>query len=354
MKYKFTFLLVFFVNFSCVSESSQNCLTIKVNPEYDSYKSIIINKDCIYIVGTEGSNMDHRTFNSIVYKAEIDSLNKNNNLLDIIIDGENRFYTIDSNYIYFLNRIYKEEFFNPENAENILFKFDPENQIISKIANFGNILVRNIFFKNDTIGYAFARLSNYAVDGALFITTNAWESWDTLKIKKSINKSYMKDNLLYFSTHINSFDTSWIFSINTDNFTFDSTQFHLRISDYHIENESEYWLLGVRNKKTILQHYKNNTIENIHTFSEDSMYFPSKLYKYNNFIAVQNGIIDLSLLGGFGATVPELHFSYDNGVTWEKSNQFDDAYYINPISFYKDERLAAYIGIGKIRICNFK
>ena len=91
----------------------------------------------------------------------------------------------------------------------------------------------------------------------------------------------------------------------------------------------------------------------IQTLSEDAEFFPKQLYKYNDVIVVLASQIDKSMLGGFGGTKPIMFLSYDSGLTWN-NHPLGEALYLKPVSFYKDERMMAYIGHGKVLTCNLK
>jgi hypothetical protein len=45
--------------------------------------------------------------------------------------------------------------------------------------------------------------------------------------------------------------------------------------------------------------------------------------------------------------------SNDKGLTWN-NHDLGKILYMNPISFYKDQEMTAYIGEGKILTCKFK
>lgn len=133
----------------------------------------------------------------------------------------------------------------------------------------------------------------------------------------------------------------------------DSLHFDLNITDFSVGKNEEFWLLGQKEGKTVLQRYRNGQTAVVHNFSDDADVFPKHLYKYNELMVVIASQIDENMLGGFGGTKTFMFVSNDNGLTWD-NERLDGALYLNPISIYKNKKLTAYVGDGKILTCKFQ
>ena len=59
---------------------------------------------------------------------------------------------------------------------------------VEKVADIGNILVKDLIFENDSVGYASVRFSNYARDGGFLKTIDGGVSWDIFEIRQAYRK----------------------------------------------------------------------------------------------------------------------------------------------------------------------
>lgn len=216
----------------------------------------------------------------------------------------------------------------------------------------GGSYVRSMFFESDEIGYVFFRPSGNPLEYQLLKTETGGKHWDLINLNIPVDISYNKNRKLHFLSSKRNDKKEWIFSIDKQGKNLDSLQFRLDIIDFSVGENDDYWLLGQDGDNTILQHYENKKVSIVHTFLYDPPFSPKQLYKYNELIVVIGSQIDESMLGGFGGTKPIMFVSSDNGSTW-KNHDLGKILYLNPISFYKDKEMTAYIGDGKILTCKF-
>ncbi len=333
---------------SCSGDRSVNCVSNHIDPKYEHYKSILDDGEHCFIFGTDGDSQDYRTKETVIYKKSFDS----DFVLTKRIKGQARVGAIYSKYVYLVNEVFSKKL-SFSDSESILLKLNTETDEIEKVADMGNILIKNITFDSDSVYYASVRFSNYDRDGGFLKTIDGGISWDTLKLGKPIKKVQSLKDKLYFLSYKRNDKTDWIYSLDKKSNELDSLQVELNITDFAVVENGDYWLLGQDVSKTVLQHYKNGKAIEIEIFSEDADFFPNQLYKYNDVIVVLASKVDKGMLGGFGGTNPKMYLSNDNGLTW-RNHSLDEAIYIKPVSFYKDERMTAYIGHGKVLTCNLK
>lgn len=333
---------------SCSFNNNSNCSIEYVKLEFEYYKSIVDKGQYGYMIGTTGDSQDYRTKETIIYKRKG---NTNFKLLDIRVPGENRETSFTDKHIYLINEIFTQKL-SFSNSKTILYKVNLDTDELQKISELGNIYPKSVFFENDSVGYIFGRLSNYARDGGFMKTIDGGVSWDTLKLEKPIEKVKSIKKKFYFLSYKRNDKKDWIYTIDKKSNELDSLQFDLNIVDFTIGKNGDYWLLGKDTDRTVLQHYEDGKIANVKTFSKDADLSPNQLYRYNDVIVVLTSQIDKNMLGGFGGTKPEIFLSKDDGLTWD--NQLvEEALYIKPVSFYEDERMTAYIGHGKVIKCSF-
>ncbi|SDX31145.1 beta propeller repeat protein [Aequorivita viscosa] len=343
------YVFIFVANYSCSTSKEVNCETSSIDPVFEHYKSIIDNGQSSFILGTVGDSQDYRTKETIIYKRVVDS---DFELLSTRIKGENRVATISGNHIYIVNEVFTKKL-SFSSSKSILYKLNIDTNELEKVFDMGNLLVKDLIFENDSVGYALGRFSKYARDGGFLKTQDGGLSWDTLKLGKPIAKVESVNNNLYFLSYKRNDKMDWIYSIDNRSNKIDSLQLDLNITDFAVGEKRDFWLLGKDGDKTVLQHYKDGKTSEIKAFSDDAKFSPDQLYKYNDVIVVLASRIDKNMLGGFGGTKPVMYLSKDNGLTWI-NHPLNEALYLKPASFYKDERMTAYIGQGKVLTCSLK
>ena len=335
--------------YSCSGDRNVSCISNHIDPIYEYYKSILDNGENSFILGSDGDSQDYRTKETVIYKRVADN---DFDLLATRIKGETQAATISGKDIFLINEVFTKKL-SFSDSKSILYKLNIETNKLDKVSDMGDILFKNIIFDTDSVGYVSVRFSNYARDGGLMKTADGGVSWDTLKLGKPIEKVQSLKSKLYFLSYKRNDKKDWIYSIEKKNNELDSLQFDLNITDFAVSENGDYWLLGKDNDRTVLHHYENGKSIEMKVFSEDSEFSPNQLYKYNDVIVVLTSQIDKSMLGGFGGTKPEMYLSNDNGLSWA-NHPLDEALYLKPVLFYKDERMTAYIGHGKVLTCNLK
>lgn len=343
------YLYIVFANYSCSPSDKMDCELNYISPKYEHFKSILYNGEDSFILGTSGDSQDYRTKETVIYKKIADN---NFELLSTRIKGENRVATISGNHIFIVNEVFTKKL-SFSNSKSILYKLNIATCELEKVSDMGNLLVKDLIFENDSIGYASVSFSNYSRDGGFLKTVDGGESWNALKLGKPIKKVQSTKENYHFLSYKRNDKTDWIYSIEKKSNELDSLRFDLNITDFAVSENGDYWLLGKDNDRTVLQQYKDGKISEIKTFSEDAEFSPNQLYKYNDVIVVLASEIDKSMLGGFGGTKPAMYLSKDNGLTWS-NHPLDEALYLKPVSFYEDERMTAYIGRGKVLSCVLK
>ncbi len=258
-------------------------------------------------------------------------------------------------YVYLISKQQYQERQDPKYSKHKLYRITKEDGVVLELYEWdkGNSFVRDIYFTSKDKGVVLFRPSGNPLDYQILKTENGGTEWNLQNINKPVGEVKMLDTNLYFLSYKRNDKTDWIYSIEKKSNELDSLQFDLKITDFAVSENGDYWLLGKYNERTVLQQYKDRKISEIKTFSEDAEFSPNQLYKYNDVIVVLASEIDKSMLGGFGGTKPAMYLSKDNGLTWS-NHPLDEALYLKPVSFYKDERMTAYIGRGKVLSCILK
>lgn len=326
-----------------------DCESNYIDPTYEHYKSILDNDKNSFILGIDGNSQDYRTKETVIYKRLADS---EFDLLATRVKGETQAAAIAGKYIFLINEVFTQKL-SFSGSKSILYKLNIETNELDKVSNMGDILFKDMIFDTDSVGYVSVRFSNHARDGGLLKTTDGGLSWDTLKLGKPIEKVQLLKSKLYFLSYKRNDKMDWVYSIERKSNELDSIQFDLNITDFAVGDNGDYWLLGRDGDRTVLQHYEDGKTTEIKTFSEDAEFSPDQLYKHNDVIVVLASQINKSVLGGFGGTTPQMYLSNDNGLTWNNQS-INEALYLKPVSFYKDERMTAYIGQGKVQTCILK
>jgi hypothetical protein len=326
-----------------------------IKDEDHSYRYMLSTEDKLYLVGSYRENYKNARTRGIFVKESKRGLE--GKWTDIVtkIAGECEAVTQTSDYIYIISLEYLTEQYNPEFSKHKLYRISKESSQIEELYEWdkGNSFIRDVYFDSDEIGYIFFRPSGNPLDYQFLKTKNGGKEWSVIELNRPINVTHRTGEKLYFLSYKNNLRSDWIYSIDKYNDNLDSIQFDLNITDFSVEENGDYWLLGKEGNKTVLQRYANGQTTDVHTFSNDSDISPDQLYKYNELIVVIASQIDENMLLGFGGTKPLMFVSKDNGVTWN-NHRLDEALYLKPISFYKDEQMTAYVGNGKFLTCKFQ
>lgn len=305
-------------------------------------------EDKLYLIGSYRENYKDARTRSIFVKESTRGLE--GKWTDIVakIAGECEVVTQTSDYIYIISLEYLTGKFNPKFSKNKLYRITKENGQIEDLYewNEGNLSFKGLYFYSETEGFVFI-YSHNSNSGKIFQTNDGGKKWFKLDTQVTTSKPiYLPNNLHFFSKK------HQITSIDKTGNTLDSIEFILDVTDFSVGENGDYWLLGKEESKTVLQHYANGKTIDVNTFSDDADVFPKQLYKYNELIVVIASQIDENMLFGFGGAKPLMFVSKDNGLTWD-NHQLDEALYLKPISFYKDTRMTAYVGNGKVLTCEF-
>lgn len=326
-----------------------------IQDEDYSYEYMLSDQEKLYLIGSYQENYkDARTENIFVKESKRGLEGEWTNLVTEIV-GECEVATQTSDYIYIISLEYLTEKYNPEFSKHKLYRISKESSQIEVLYEWNqrNSFIKDVYFDSDEVGYVFFRPSGNPLDYQLLKTKNGGKEWNVIKLNRPVNVTQRKDEKLYFLSYKNNLKSDWIYSVDKNNDNLDSLQFNLNITDFSVEENGDYWLLGKEENKTVLQSYANGQTTDVHTFSDDTNVSPDQLYKYNELIVVIASQIDENMLGGFGGTKPLMFVSKDNGLTWN-NHQLDEALYLKPISFYKDEQMTIYVGNGKILTCKFQ
>jgi hypothetical protein len=338
----------------CYSQTNSDklvCSEFQINPQYEFYTNIISLKETTYIIGEGDYQNDFRAKESILYRIDEKntSIERNPVLLDLRLHGSNTAYSLTTNNAYLVNEIYYEKS-SLENFRSVVFKMDLETEEVKEIGSFKNLLVKNIFFDDDSTGFIFVRLSNFAKDGGLLKTENGGKTWDTVLLSRPIIKAQSQNGSLFFLSYKRNNIFDWIYTVDKKSYALDSLRFEMNIIDFQVDENANYWLLGKDVDRTVLQWHQSGKTRDVYTFSKNPEFFPVQLYKFNDVIIVISGKVDKNLLGGFGGIMYEMFLSKDNGLSWSK-HSFNESFYLKPVSFYKDRRMTVYLGHGKLLSC---
>lgn len=326
-----------------------------IKDEDYSYEYMLSAEEKLYLIGSYRENYkDARTRSIFVKESKRGLEGKWTDIVDKIA-GECEVATQTEDCIYIISLEYLTEQYNPEFSKHKLYRISKESSQIEVLYewNQGNSFIKDVYFDSDEVGYVFFRPSGNPLDYQLLKTKNGGKEWNVIKLNRPVNVTQRKDEKLYFLSYKNNLKSDWIYSVDKNNDNLDSLQFNLNITDFSVGENGEYWLLGREGTKTVLQRYANGQTTDVHTFSDNADVFPKQLYKYNELIVVIASQIDENMLFGFGGTKPLMFVSKDNGVTWN-NHRLDEALYLKPISFYKDEQMTIYVGNGKILTCKFQ
>lgn len=295
----------------------------------------------------EENQLDYRT-SEITIDRSIVGDEKNWKSFSKNIPGKCQAVSQTEKYIYLISRQQYHQSQDPKYSKHKLYRISKENGTITELYKWdeGNLSFNGLYFYSETEGYVFVYSHNSNLE-AIIQTNDSGKEWFKLDTKViTSNPIYLPNNLHFFSKK------HQIASIDKTGNTIDFIELTLNVTDFSVEENGDYWLLGKEENKTILQRYANGKTTDVHTFSDVADISPDQLYKYNELIVVIASQIDENMLGGFGGTKPLMFVSKDNGLTWN-NHQLDEAFYLKPISFYKDERMTAYLGNGKILTCEF-
>lgn len=341
---------------SCSTNKSNQCTVHHSNVDvtHELFTHLVSDKHHHYLFGAvEENQLDYRT-SEITIDQSIIGDEKNWKSFSKNIPGKCQAVSQTEKYIYLISRQHYHQSQDPKYSKHKLYRVLKEDKTIVELYewNQGSSFIRDVYFDSDEIGYIFFRASGSSSDYQLLKTNNGGKEWSVVELNRPINVTHRKDEKLYFISYKNNLKSDWIYSIDKNNNNLDSIQFDLNITDFSVGEKGDYWLLGKEENKTILQRYVNGQTTDIHTFSDDADISPDQLYKYNELIVVIASQIDKNMLFGFGGTKPLMFVSKDNGLTWS-NHSLEEALYLKPISFYKDERMTAYVGNGKVLTCKF-
>lgn len=316
--------------------------------EDHSYSYMLSSEDKLYLIGSFRENYkDARTHKIFIKEAKRGLEDK---WTDIVanIAGEIEVAAQTSEYIYVISRKYFTEKYNPEFSKHKLYRISKESRQIEELYEWdkGNCFIRDVYFDSDEIGYIFFRPSGNPLDFQFLKTKDGGKEWSVVELNRPVNETHRVDKKLYFLSYKNNLKRDWIYSIDKESNELDSINFDLNITDFSVGENGDYWLLGKKEHKTILQRYEDGKITDVHAFSNEADVFPKQIYKYSELIVVMASQIDENMLFGFGATKPVMFVSKDNGLTWN-NYRLDEALFLKPISFYKDEQMSVYVGNGK-------
>ncbi len=308
-----------------------------------------------YLFGAiEEDKRDYRT-SEITIERAVAGDEKNWTSFSEKISGKCQTVCQTEKYIYLISRQQYRERQDPKYSKHKLYRISKEDGVAVELYEWdkSDSFVRGVYFDTEDKGYVFFRPSGNPLDYQILRTVDGGKIWSAKDIKRPVGTTQFDDSKFYFLSYKRNDKVDWIYSIDKKNNALDSLQFDLNITDFSVGENDDYWLLGKDGDKTILQHHQKGKATDIKTFSEDAEFFPKQLYKYNDVIVVIAGKVDKSMLGGFGGTKPIMYLSKDNGLTWS-NHTLNEALYLKPVSFYKDERMTAYIGNGKVLTCSFK
>lgn len=349
---------ILIIAMGCISKrNSSQCSIYQSNIDvaHELFTHLVSDENHHYLFGAvEENKLDSRT-NEITIDRSIVGNEKNWTPFSENIPGKCWAVCQTTQNIFLISEQHELKDGNPEFSKHKLYRISKESRQIEELYewNQGNSFIRDVYFDSDEIGYVFFRPSGNPLDYQFLKTNNGGKEWNVIKLNRPVNVTHRKDEKLYFLSYKNNLKSDWIYSVDKNNDNLDSLQLDLNITDFSVGENGEYWLLGQEEDKTVLQRYANGQTTDVHTFSNDRDIFPDQLYKYNELIVVIASQMDENMLFGFGGTKPLMFVSKDNGLTWD-NHRLDEALYLKPISFYKDEQMTIYVGNGKILTCKFQ
>lgn len=350
-------ILMVFMAISCSESNNSQCVNNRSNIDitHELFTHQLSDENHHYLFGAvEENQLDYRTSEITIDRSVVGN-EKSWSLFSKNIPGKCQAVCQTEKYIYLISRQQYHQSQDPVNSNHKLYRISKDDETIVELFEWsqGNSFIRDVYFDSDEIGYVFFRPSGNPLDYQFLKTKNGGKEWDAVELNRPVNVTHRKSEKTHFLSYKNNLKSDWIYSIDKNDDNLDSIQFDLNITDFSVGENGDYWLLGREGTKTVLQHFESDQITNTHTFSDDADISPKQLYKYNDLIVVMASQIDQNLLFGFGGTKPVMFVSKDNGVTWY-NHSLDKALYLNPVSFYKDEQMTAYIGSGNVLVCKFK
>ncbi len=350
-----SFLIVFFI-FSCSGRSNYNWKVYNSNttglrPQYEGFNQLIIKADIFYLLGSFDESLKWKDKQALVYKSE-DQGKTWLNVFEEKGNAEKGYYSSEN--IYLVKEIYIENSF--KNSQQRLLKLDNSSNSIHKFKRQSNVKYIHV----DELGKGALILSNSfsSKDYSVFRTKNNFKTYDSIPIDKAVKGSFVTNDRVYLLTYkafrknYKVFETNKIHILDENN-ALDSLDLDFNVDYFLVEKGESFWFLGKNNDSIQLRKRKGDVTNIINTLSIDKEETSKKLYKHNDFIAILTSSIDKGALGGFGSVRYKLYLSFDNGQTFKEENPpIDD--YVNPIAFYKDEKIIIYSGAGRISVCDLK
>lgn len=345
---------------SCSTNSNKHCNVYSTNLSIENFSNTHLLNDGshYYLFGEydrmENGAVDARRSQISIVKSKVGDATNWVKFTERIAGKCSAVFETDD-HIFLISEENNDKGGNPKYSKQVLSKIEKISGKVRRLYEWdlGSSYVRSIYFDSDEIGFVFFRPSGNPLDYQLLKTETGGKQWSHIDLKTPVNRTHNKSNKLHFLSYKRNDKKEWIFSIDKQGKNLDSLQFRLDITDFSVAENDEYWLLGKDGDQTVLQHYENKKATNVHTFLNNPLFSPKQLYTYNELIVVIGSQIDENMLGGFGGTKPIMFVSNDKGLTWN-NHDLGKILYMNPISFYKDQEMTAYIGEGKILTCKFK
>jgi len=348
-------LIITPISFSCIDSNNYSWKIYsgektKLNLKYESFNKLLIKDDTIYLLGTRDKTLDLADNVSIVCqsvdngKSWIEIFKNNGSII-------NGYLSADDLYLF-------KEIYTDNSLENTSITLLNSNKLDSIHSFKKNSYIKDVFIDDLGKGVLILNNSFSSVDNSVFKTGNDFKTYDSLYVNKAISKSFYYKNKTYLLTYVLTRknykinETNIIYTIDKNNKR-DSINLKFNAIDFMVDNKEDIWTLGKENNYVVLKHLNKKEVISTSIISKDKNLNPKKLYKYNQFIAVLSNSIDESALGGFGGTKYTLHLSYNSGKSFEIEKIPIDNY-VDPISFFKDEKIVIYSGVGRISVCDLK
>ena len=337
--------------------NNRECVIYRTNIDlsHQSFTHLLSDESNHYLFGElEKDIRDFRTNEITIDQAKVGE-EKNWASFSKNIPGECQAVCQTKRNIYLISRQQYQERQDPKYSKHKLYKISKEGGGIVELYEWdkGNSFVRDVFFESDEKrGFVFFDPSGNPLDYQILSTVDGGKKWDVKDLKKPVLVPQFDSKNIYFLSYKRN-KADWIYSIDKTTGALDSLQFDLKITYFVVGDNNDYWLLGKDGDKTVLKYYQDGKGTHIKTFSDHPEFFPERVYKYNDLIVVLAGKIDHNMLLGFGGTRPKMYLSKDRGLTWTEQS-LKEALYLGPVSFYKDERITAYAGLGKVLSCSLE
>ena len=343
---KIWFLILLFVLLACNGQHYDwkvyNSDVTNLKPIYESFNKILFIDNSVYLFGSRDESLNMSDMKYVVYKST--NFGKN---WELILEGNgdivNAFYANQN--IYLVKENYKENSY--KDFKTTLLKFNIKTGITENVYQFKKESSVNDGILNE-YGSGSLIISNSfsSEDYSVFKTNDNFISYDSIPINKPIVKSHFNGSDIYLLSYDNN-DTNEVIYALTKHNIIDSLRVNFDVTDFVVENDKSILLLGC-NKNTIqlIKAYGKNKIV-LNTFTNDEDFFPESIYKYNRFIAVVIG--ELNSLG----VTYQLFLSFDDGKSFIRED-LPISYYVEPVAFYKDEKIIIYSGAGRISYCDLK